>query len=252
MATFLCGCPHHGCVCAALGTGVSLLGFNFHRLFPSRLFLSHMLTAAALAGTRGLEMTWPRVPQNSHFTKCCEAHQGCASLRDTVWVPCTRCAHCPCIPVTPLPRDIPGVAHPHLEVEWREAVGVPIRFRSKITTDRRDPQTGLGRDPRAWAPSPAVAAAGTARQLCRALRGSGRRRLRSPGSSLGQLHFHFSRLSLAWMSLIAQRSASPSPGPRVRGTPGRNLTQTRVIWDQCWGPGNCNGHQPKYTGCPPR
>ena len=64
--------------------------------------------------------------------------------------------------------------------------------------------------------------------------------------------FHFSGLRPAWMSLIAQRSSSPSPGPRVRGTPGRNLTRTQVIRDQRWGPGNCNGHQPKYAVRPPR
>lgn len=37
--------------------------------------------------------------------------------------------------------------------------------------------------------------------------------------------FPLLQLGLAWMSLIAQRSVSPSPGPRVGGTPGRNLTR---------------------------
>lgn len=91
---------------------------------------------------------------------------------------------------------------------------------------RRDPWMRLGRDSGVWAPilsgdgslpshaallSAAVKWAQAA-LLARQLFGAAAR-------------FHFSGLRLAWMSLIAQRSASPSPGPRVRGTPGRNLTQ---------------------------
>lgn len=112
---------------------------------------------------------------------------------------------------------------------------------------------GLGRDPRLWAPGPS----GDDSQLNHAtLMSAAVKRVQAVPLARQLLeaaaHFHLSGLRPAWMSLIAQRSVSLSLGPRVGGTPGRNLTRTPVIRDQRWGPGNCNGHEPKYAARPPR
>lgn len=205
------------------------------------------------AGAARLEPSWPWVWQSprrwaaaspSGGKRVGAVHRRVAPHR----CPAPCCAHRARVPATSLGQSIPIPGS-----EQREAVGLSIGFRSKITTDHGNLLTGLGKDPRARAhilngdgsqhshaalPSAAVKWVQAA-PLARWLLGAAAR-------------FHFSGLRPAWMSLIAQRSASSSPGPRVGGTPGRNLTRTRVIQDQRWGPGNCNGHKPKYTACPPR
>ena len=200
-----------------------------------------------------MEPSWPRVWWSpgcwAATSPSCGKRVGAVHRRVTPrGCPAPCCAHRAWVPATSLGWHIPISGS-----EQREAVGVSIGFRSKITTDNGNPQTWLARDSRVRAPIPSgdgsqhshaalpsaavkwVQAAPLARRLLGAA-----------------AHFHFSGLRPAWMSLIAQRSASPSPGPRVGGTPGRNLTRTRVIRDQRWGPGNCNGHEPKYAACPPR
>lgn len=179
------------------------------------------------------------------LTKQWEECWGCALPCDSSWVPCTLLCP-PCVgPTISLGQLIPTPGP-----EQRTAVGVSVGFRSKITMEHGKPWTGLGRvqvsirrgdgsqHSHAASPSSMVRWAQAA--------------LLTPQLLGTAARSHFSRLRLVWMSLIAQRSVSPSPGPRVGGTPGRNLTRTQVSRDQRRGSGNYNGHEPKYAARPPR
>lgn len=166
-----------------------------------------------------------------------EQHRGCSWPCDSRRVPCTPLCLLCVGPVVSLGRLIPTSG-----LELRTAAGVSVRFMSEITMETpgqswegsRCPSRGVTA---AW-PSTVVRWAQVA--------------LLTPWLSGTAARSQFSRPRLAWMSLIAQRSLSPSPGPRVGGTAGRNLTRTRVIRDQRRGSGNYNGHEPKYAARPPR